>query len=185
MNKEQFAIYEKTPQHGKDYNGVILAPFNTKEEAEIAGKKYGYYGDNYYVDILDYNKKSKIINKEQQELLDEAYKNYLFTSEWFPISGVGGGFIGTKANSDEIMTQGLFINICKTDNEFVKTWGLKIEERELSLEERHKIALPIWKEQYGPLADMMVPTNVDNTPFKIPTKLITVTYNDKTAESYE
>jgi hypothetical protein len=83
------------------------------------------------------------MNNEQQELLDEAYKNYLFTSEWFPISGVGGGFIGTKANSDEIMTQGLFINICKTDNEFAKTWGLKIEERELSLDEREDLKLKL------------------------------------------
>ena len=82
------------------------------------------------------------MNKEQLELLDEAYKNYLFTSEWFPISGVGGGFIGTKANSDEIMTQGLFINICKTDNEFAKTWGLKIEERELSKMERVALIQP-------------------------------------------
>ena len=40
--------------------------------------------------------------------------------------------------------------------------------RELSLEERHQLALPIWKEKYGPLADMMVMTNVDNTPYKIP-----------------
>jgi thymidylate synthase len=40
--------------------------------------------------------------------------------------------------------------------------------RKLSLEERHQLALPIWKEKYGPLADMMVMTNVDNTPYKIP-----------------
>jgi thymidylate synthase len=40
--------------------------------------------------------------------------------------------------------------------------------RELSLEERHQLALPIWKEKYGPLVDMMVITNVDNTPYKIP-----------------
>ena len=42
--------------------------------------------------------------------------------------------------------------------------------RELSLEERHQLALPIWKEKYGPLADMMVMTNVDNTPYKITTR---------------
>jgi hypothetical protein len=65
-------------------------------------------------------------NEQYQQIIDEAYKNYLFTSEWFPISGVGGGFIGTKANSDEIMTQGLFINICKTDEEFSNKWGVTI-----------------------------------------------------------
>jgi thymidylate synthase len=53
----------------------------------------------------------------------DAYKNYLFNSEWFPVSSVNGGFIGTKANSDEIMTQELFINKIKTDDEFAKKWG--------------------------------------------------------------
>jgi len=32
---------------------------------------------------------------------------------------------------------------------------------------------------------MMVPTNVDNTPYKIPTKLITITYKKTIIESYE
>ena len=49
---EQYAVYEKTPAHGRDVNGIILAPFNTREEAEEMGKKYGYHGENYYVDIL-------------------------------------------------------------------------------------------------------------------------------------
>ena len=53
----------------------------------------------------------------------DAYKNYLFNSEWFPIASVSGGFIGTKADSDEIMTQEEFINKIKTDDEFAKKWG--------------------------------------------------------------
>jgi hypothetical protein len=52
IKKEQFAVYEKKPAHQKDVNGIILAPYNTKEEAEKAGTKYGYSGDNYYVDKL-------------------------------------------------------------------------------------------------------------------------------------
>ena len=52
MKKEQFANNEREPAHGKDINGVILAPFNTREEAEKARVKYGYVGDNYYVDII-------------------------------------------------------------------------------------------------------------------------------------
>lgn len=50
--KEQFAVYEKEPAHGKEKDGVILAPYNTKEEAEQARVKYGYGDDNYYVDKL-------------------------------------------------------------------------------------------------------------------------------------
>jgi thymidylate synthase len=53
----------------------------------------------------------------------DAYKNYLFNSEWLSIASVNGGFIGTKAGTDEIMTQELFINKIKTDDEFAKTWG--------------------------------------------------------------
>jgi len=53
----------------------------------------------------------------------DAYKNYIFNSDWFPISSVNGGFIGTKSDSDEIMTQDLFINKIKTDDEFAKKWG--------------------------------------------------------------
>jgi hypothetical protein len=64
-------------------------------------------------------------------------------------------------------------------------YGFQVYTRELSLEERYNLALPIWKEKYGPLADMMIPTNVDNTPYKIPTRAISITYNNKTIESYE
>lgn len=60
MKKEQFAVYEKEPAHGKEKNGIILAPFNTKEEAEQAKIKYGYNTSNYYVD--------KYENKIKQQL---------------------------------------------------------------------------------------------------------------------
>ena len=132
------------------------------------------------------------MNKEQQELLDEVYKKYqsqtMFrTDDLVSLEELDGMCLGT-GEIKKVYRQYApkeFINKCKTDKEFSEKWGLKIEERELSLEERHKMALPIWREKYGLLADMMVPTNVDNTPYKIPTKLITITYNDKTIESYE
>ena len=64
---------------------------------------------------------ARILTPEEAELKDwDAYKNYLFNSEWFPIANTNGGFIGTKADSDEIMTQELFINKIKTDDEFAK-----------------------------------------------------------------
>jgi thymidylate synthase len=61
-------------------------------------------------------------------------------------------------------------------------YGFQVYTRELSLEERHKLALPIWKEKYGPLADMMVPTNVDNTPYKIPRRAISLMYNARSQD---
>ena len=123
------------------------------------------------------------MNKEQHELLDEANNNYLnkcLDKKWMKENVFFDG-----SSNHHLYLQQEFINKCKTDSEFSEKWGLKIEERELSLEERYKIALPIWKEKYGLLANMMVSTNVDNTPYNIPTKLITITYNDKTIESYE
>jgi hypothetical protein len=72
----------------------------------------------------------------------------------------------------------------KTDPEFSERWGLKIEERELCLEERFKIQMSNvsysgrvnFEEDY--LKEVCDRHN-------IPTKLITITYNDKTIESYE
>jgi hypothetical protein len=126
------------------------------------------------------------MNNEQQELLDEAYKNY--SKEYEKDNSIGMCLLVKRLDGKSTYrkpNKEMFVDLCTYDKTFSERWGLKIEERELTLEERHKLALPIWKEKYGPLANMMVPTNVDNTPYKIPTKLITITYNDKTIESYE
>jgi hypothetical protein len=50
--KEQFAVFEKVPAHGSEVNGIILGPFNTKEEAIEKRIEYGYTSDNYYVDKI-------------------------------------------------------------------------------------------------------------------------------------
>ena len=124
------------------------------------------------------------MNKERyNQIIDEVYENYLrncLDRKWMKEN-----FFYDGSSNHHLYLREEFINKCKTDPKFSEKWGLKIEERDLSLEKRHQLALPIWKEKYGPLADMMVPTNVDNTPFKIPTKLITLTYNNETIESYE
>ena len=199
MNKEQFAIYEKTPQHGKDYNGVILAPFNTKEEAEIAGKKYGYYGDNYYADILDYNKKSRIMNKEQQELLDEAYEVYLNGGDIKWLKEIEINTPLGKMNMPVPYSKEEFINKCKTDTEFSQKWELKIEERELSLEERLRLvnydkqkfsSIDEWIKWYENEPNEFYYLGINYTKdtaltdLDVPTKLITIAYKDKTIETY-
>jgi hypothetical protein len=68
-----------------------------------------------------------------------------------------------------------FINKIKTDKEFSEKWGLKIEERELSHDERiilmnKKLGVTDTLPQYYNTDDEMDKNNV-------PTKLITVTYN--------
>jgi hypothetical protein len=126
------------------------------------------------------------MNKEQQELLNGAYENYLIEdAKILPNM--------SKEKMTELgyrLTQEEFINKCKTDTEFSERWGLKIEERELSLEERSIIAKSNHYEVSQNIK-MFVRVDEDRTLHKnldeinIPTKLITVTYNDKTVESYE
>jgi hypothetical protein len=76
-----------------------------------------------------------------------------------------------------------FINECKTDKEFSERWGLKIEEQELSRDERiilmnKKIGVTDTLPQYYNTDDEMDKNNV-------PTKVITVTYNNETIEFHE
>ena len=67
----------------------------------------------------------------------------------------------------------------KTDPEFSERWGLKIDERELSLEER----ATIWNNTHNPVGNIYTHNQYDEN--NLPTKVITITYNDKTIESYE
>jgi hypothetical protein len=69
------------------------------------------------------------------------------------------------------------------DTEFSERWGLKIEERELSLLERYELMkkLDNWVSVHYKEPKTMEYMDKHN----IPTKLITVTYKNKTIESYE
>ena len=97
----------------------------------------------------------RIVNRyitSKDLIIRDAYENYVKTHRV--------GFLGIK---NTIMSQNEFINKCKTDQDFSENWGLKIEERELNVDE----------------------LNIVNLLKQTSTKLITITYNDKTIESYE
>ena len=129
------------------------------------------------------------MNKEQQELIDVAHKNYvdqtMFTSNptWLkPIPCMDMSTGEEKIGARQYMKEE-FINQCKTDPEFSEKWGLTIEERELSIDERNKwfqINLngnnPLMKSDWK---------DYELDQQNIPTKLFTISYNDKTIESYE
>jgi hypothetical protein len=110
------------------------------------------------------------MNKEQQELLDEAYKNY--------------SIVAGMSTQVESLKKEEFINKCKTDTEFSERWGLKIEERELITQERNK-----WHVKYRCGGNRRGCKNDwkehELNQQGIPTKLITITYNDTKLESYE
>ena len=85
------------------------------------------------------------MNNEQQELLDEAYENYVKQFSTFE-SGIVKSIAGNNPmvdlllnNNSSILLQEEFINKCKTDVYFSVEWGLKIEEKELTtVRERKK-----------------------------------------------
>jgi len=122
------------------------------------------------------------MNEEQQELLSEAYENYTQTN-------IIKNDDGTETHTSPTghyngMTKEGFINKCETDPEFSERWGLKIEERDLSFEERHMI----WhddnkKANVSPFMEKQLSSMLDKE--NIPTKLITISYNNTTIESYE
>ena len=117
----------------------------------------------------------RIVNRyitSKDLIIDDAYQNYVKTHRV--------GFLGIK---NTIMSKETFINKCKTDPEFSNKWGLKIEERELSLEERKRI----YEMEYT--NDIEVENNhwlesklkTRNTP----TKQITLEYNKAKTYYYE
>ena len=131
------------------------------------------------------------MNKEQQELLDEVYENYKrFTHSKNEKDGNYGEYSKWGDNplisGVQHLTKGTFIQMIKIDFEFSERWGLKIEERELSLEERYDL---IEKDKHSQfvkwqsLGTNRIKEVLDEQ--NIPTKLITITYKDKVIESYE
>jgi hypothetical protein len=129
------------------------------------------------------------MNKEQQELLDEAYKNYSKKMMYHPVENWLDDGNGEKTYRQ--LSQEEFINKCKTDSEFSERWGLKIEERELSFEERCEIQIARLEGMYSSGKEVFIQHSVNDVKQitmdknNIPTKQITITYNDKTIESYE
>jgi hypothetical protein len=120
------------------------------------------------------------MNKEQEGIIELVGQEY---TKWFYDNAVPSVSGKPILNGEWILTRGEFINKCKTDTEFSERWGLKIEERELNTDERNK-----W---------FQINLNGNNTLMKsdwkdyeldqqnIPSKLITITYNDTKIESYE
>jgi hypothetical protein len=124
------------------------------------------------------------MNKEQQELLNDAYENY--SKEYEKDNSIGMCLLVARMDGKKTYrkpNKEMFVGLCTSDKTFSEKWGLKIEELELSLEERKSI----YEKEY---VDGMEVSNNNwlnskLTTRNVPTKLITIKYNDKTIESYE
>jgi hypothetical protein len=130
------------------------------------------------------------MNKEQ--ITGDAYKNYRSKSKDLDlpenlynklIDDLNKDAMFPIDNPNRMLSKEQFINKCKTDPEFSEKWGLKIEERELNTQERNE-----W---------FQVHLN-GNNPFmksdwkdyeldqqNIPTKQITLEYNNEKTYCYE
>ena len=115
-------------------------------------------------------------NENYNHIIDKAYDDYM--SEYL--------------GHEDVPTKEVFVHEIKTNPKFSERWGLKIEERELSLNDR---ILEFAKRNldpsefrrggnYGTVIPKEITLEVLNN-HNIPTKLITVSYKNKTIESYE
>jgi hypothetical protein len=116
------------------------------------------------------------MSNEQQDLVNEAYENY--SKEYEKDNSIG--LLLPDGQTYIKLDRETFMSICKVSKIFSKKFGFMIEERELSEGERIELIRPFGMDALIPEA-----RTIWMEENKIPTKLITVTYNDKTIEGYE
>jgi hypothetical protein len=117
------------------------------------------------------------MSKEQQELLDEVYENYRNS---YPDAEKTFQYEKSTFETRR-MTKDEFIDMVKSDVEYGRRWGLKIEERELRYEERIKL----YEEKTNLSTTYILSVKETLDKHNVPTKLITITYKDTKIESYE
>jgi hypothetical protein len=130
------------------------------------------------------------MNKEQQELLDEVYENYLNNF----IKPICPPNLDVQPDYYKPMTKEWFVKSAKErglrGEEFSEKWGLKIEERELRQFERVKLLHKAWKNngitpEHEEVSTLWVEYLNQMEKYNIPTQIIIVTYQDQKIESYE
>ena len=130
--------------------------------------------DKKYTDLLGDAYKNYCNDKKYTDLIGDAYKNYCNT---YPDVEKTFQYEGSNIEVRK-MTQEEFIEQIKTDNEFANEWGVTVEVRELSLYERFELFKNQNNGSHPEDIEMM-------DDYNIPTKLITITYNNETIEIYE
>ena len=130
-------------------------------------------------------RKSGRDNESLKQLINQAYENY--SEEYEKDNSVGLSLLVHRVDGSRSYRKPdieMFEAMCTHDKNFSEKWGLKIEERGLSLEERFKLQME--KVPYsGPLnfEEQYIKDVCDKN--NIPTRAITVTYNNETIEVYE
>ena len=127
--------------------------------------------------------------------MEEAYKNYL--KNWEPQKIETDEdpmyWMDQKLVNNRALPQDVFIHCIKTDDKFAKAWGVIVEVRELSLEERYMLVrknylCPKWDfvlDEKGNPVTNPIPQDVWYDNYNIPRRAISLTYNNQTIENYE
>lgn len=147
------------------------------------------------IENLDKNKKT-MNNEKYNQIIEESYGNYyketMFDSnpKWLEPVPVMNMKTGERTMGARQYHKEGFINKCKTDPEFSEKWRLKIEERELSLDERNDLLNKETnrnhkRENCFTDEEFERETLQDCKAFNIPTKLITITYKNETIGVYK
>ncbi len=123
-------------------------------------------------------------NERYNQIIDEAYENYLknFIEPTCPPN------LDVQPSYYDPMTKDWFVKSAKErgsrGDEFSERWGLKIEERELSLEERYNWYIQTHNKNLTRSSNQFDMYDILNSN-NCPTKLITITYKDEKIEVYE
>ena len=132
----------------------------------------------------------KKMSKERYEgIIDGAYK--LYSNEYEKDNSIGLCLLVQRVDGRATYRKPdreMFIALCTHDTSFSEKWGLKIEERELSLEERTKLLVnksDNKKDFYDRNGRLIVEDESILNDSDIPSKLITLTYKNETIEVYE
>ncbi len=124
-------------------------------------------------------------NERYNQIIDEAYENYF--KEYEKDNSVGTTLLIKRVDGKSVYRKPdreMFVAMCTYDKTFSERWGLKIEERELSLEERGQWCQDFldWDLVVGNLDHDHIREDVEENA---PIKLITVTYKENKTEIYE
>jgi hypothetical protein len=135
---------------------------------------------------------SYILNKKMKtegfnKIVDEVYNHYLETHQYEP-------FI---LQEEMDLSKEDFIKKVTNNYGFGQLFGISLNERELGNKERIELAFKsiestdgnsaalLWELSCQGKKESEIMETLNNSPRNIPSKLITITYNDKTIESYE
>lgn len=121
------------------------------------------------------------MNKKLEEMLDEAYRNYLRDMPWLMARYAHHKDKWYHASTEDtpflLLSKEEFIDLIETDEEFAEKWGISIEKQDLTIFQRIRLCLEIKPDSKFAAHDDV--NEILLNDWNIPTKLITYTYTNK------